>query len=377
MAWPQQPEDGSHHQFYRFLSTARTFRIDTGMNRIRTLVGVLLVLIGNFFSVLSLLTSSASKNRCALSVPKSTTTRCTAHTARPSMSVWNASSGLLDDLSNPFVQSMEELGYNDGQKEKIASELDRAELTSLSWSVWDAMFSDFLNRPEIISEQLQTDFGFSPLLAHQTRAALVHALRRELPARSSPPLLETNTNNGGQAKSSKFSPHATESDKGPSSSMPLSSTDGPTNEYHNSVVISNSSAPPKPLFKQTVVNEHAKRRKQEPASRDYGLPADVKHLYPALYNELQAFYDFMTVPSTISQETPIKQATANVYLRHARLFLGWYVKTILADSNTRDLSLETIIPNKEKKSASIILQFLMFLRTDRKISVSYEARYVV
>jgi len=85
----------------------------------------------------------------------------------------------------------------------------------------------------------------------------------------------------------------------------------------------------------------------------------------------------MTRPSTASQEAPIRPATANVYMRHAKLFLGWFLSQREKDGDSAfdksTVSLFDVVPDKEKKSADCFLEFILWLRTNRNISISYEA----
>jgi hypothetical protein len=105
---------------------------------------------------------------------------------------------------------------------------------------------------------------------------------------------------------------------------------------------------------------------------EYGLPRNCALQYPLLAAELDDFSTFMTQPSTDSQENPVRPATAEVYLRHAKLFLGWYVHEHNA-VDPRELSIYNVIPTKEKESADSFISFLLWLRKTRHISVSYEA----
>ena len=159
----------------------------------------------------------------------------------------------------------------------------------------------------------------------------------------------------------------------------------------------------RPLFKSVVVNQRAKQRKRTnndnddsnnttvTTSNDYGLAPDFKTLFPKMAAELGEFYTFMTRPATSSQDDIIRPATASVYMRHAKQFLGWYVATYHNDGNndninesnednvnhhqdkSQPLSLYTIFPDKEKHSADVVLNFILWLRSTRSISVSYEA----
>ena len=148
----------------------------------------------------------------------------------------------------------------------------------------------------------------------------------------------------------------------------------------------------RPLYKTVIVNPKASKRraasKKDAESTDknsgheYGLPSDYQMKYPKLAEELEAFYAFMTRPSTNSQEDTIRPATASVYMRHAKQFLGWYAvthnntqseETEVGFDNDSQLSLYTIFPDKEKKSADAVLEFILWLRSSRDISTSYEA----
>ena len=115
----------------------------------------------------------------------------------------------------------------------------------------------------------------------------------------------------------------------------------------------------------------------------------------------------MTQPTPYAQEDPIREATAKVYIRHAKLFLGWYLNKYSqmaqqnqsqiqgdqkGDQNHDDLnkatshgvqsksslndktvSLFEIVPNKEKDSATPLIEFILWLRSARDVSVSYES----
>jgi len=57
-----------------------------------------------------------------------------------------------------------------------------------------------------------------------------------------------------------------------------------------------------------------------------GTSTNDEQIYSNLFAELDSFWEFMTVPQTSSvAEPPIRERTAEVYMRHARLFLGWIV----------------------------------------------------
>jgi hypothetical protein len=236
---------------------------------------------------------------------------------------------------------------------------------------------DFTNRPEVLSSCLQSDFGLKPLIAHQTRAAILHALRQRM--QQPQPQEGTTTKAAGQESS------VNENENQEHGAMAWTTGKETVMAGTNNDV---SSQPPqeevkveRPLYKSVVVNKPAKQRKaQTGTTRDYGLPRDCSAMYPQLALELDSFMEFMTRPTTDSQEDPLRPATATVYLRHARLFLGWYVNehvvSGLTESEKRKLSMFTIIPTKDKDSADCILEFLLWLRSARQISVSYEANFL-
>jgi len=205
---------------------------------------------------------------------------------------------------------------------------------------------DFRSRPEVFSKLLQSDFGFDALDAHRLRAIVMRA---------------------DVAKDNR-APKQDEED----TSIP-STTRGDnfiTNESVTHVLVTKHTD-----FKKVVVNEKAKKRKGI-QDGDYGLPLDCHELYPVLGEELDQFYIFMTKPSAKSQDSPIREATAQVYMRHARQFLGWYVQSFLSDKSFEERGSVTvfdIISSPEKESAAPILEFIIWLRSNRNISVSYEA----
>lgn len=114
---------------------------------------------------------------------------------------------------------------------------------------------------------------------------------------------------------------------------------------------------------------------------EYGLK-DLSRM-PSLSTELDSFYAFMIEPSPSSQEEPIRKTTADVYLRHCRLFLGWF----LSNGSNRNgaseptnisidhlsLSLKDIFVDKMRESAEPVFRFIKWLRATRKVSVAYEA----
>ena len=130
-------------------------------------------------------------------------------------------------------------------------------------------------------------------------------------------------------------------------------------------------------FKNLVVNKKAQKRRKAADKYEYGLPTDYPIKYPKLASDLDEFFTFMTQPSTHSQEDPIRPATAEVYIRHAKQFLGWYVHFNTDTNQTalngdKDLSVFQLFETMEKESAKHVIDFILWLRS-RDVSVSYEA----
>lgn len=130
-----------------------------------------------------------------------------------------------------------------------------------------------------------------------------------------------------------------------------------------------------PNFKTVVVNEPAHlRHKSNSTAAAYGLPKDCSSTHPILSDEMEQFLYFMTQPTTTSQEAPIRLATAEVYMRHARLFLGWYLSRRSQQlQDPSKISLQQIFPSPNKQGAEPVVQFIVWLRTARHCSTSYEA----
>ena len=277
---------------------------------------------------------------------------------------------------------------------------------------------DFVDRPEAFSSMLMTDFGFPVLVAHQTRALVMAAINNSNSnnntnhnnknnSNEDDAVVDTTKNNNsndallkvsndelqshsmvGNDNAKKLNNGKIDSDRDPSLAADGStvvadiSTSTSTNEKTKQKTFTDKE------FRSTIVNEQSKRRQRSVEDYNYGLPKDYAILYPKLASELEDYYTFMTQPSTYSQESPIRDATAKVYLNHARLFLGWCCQNAKTDGSgdsnkdeeeeketgfpNNDLSIFAVVPNKEKESAENIIRFILWMRT-RDISVSYEA----
>ena len=302
--------------------------------------------------------------------------------------------------------------------EQIYAYLRNSGIIPLSSSSLEGLFllaRDFVDRPEQLSSLLIADFGFPPLVAHQTRALAFAALRGELQLDDS-----DDDDDDSKKKTSRYFNISTTNNEHQPTTITLSQNktngiiESSTNDNknystrHNRTIHTEEThhedTPPllrkfsDKEFRSSVVNEPARKRKSSVKSYKYGLQKGYETNYPKLASELEEFYIFMTEPNTFSQENPIRAATAKVYMNHAKLFLGWCCsikETNATEHNTNqnnnngknfneqatmtaaeevkaEFSLFDFVPNKEKESSNDIIQFIIWLRS-REVSVSYEA----
>jgi hypothetical protein len=254
-----------------------------------------------------------------------------------------------------FMEYLESSSLSTQTKSSIVSTLKKIGFTN---SEQLQEFSrDFVDRPETLSKVLQEDFGLSVLMSHQLRYLLIRMVKDNM--------LEPQRIVKDENKRLIESP----------------------------IIIKGlSNVPVKtdikmPLFKTVVVNQKAKQRhgpmiqksdeEQEKliGSYNYGFSSTD---YPRLAEELQDFMRFMTQPQTNGQEPPIRKTTAQVYIRHAKLFLGWWIqleqkKGPIDETDPTNLSLRTIFPHSQSSSAEPIISFILWLRQERKVTDSYEA----
>lgn len=135
----------------------------------------------------------------------------------------------------------------------------------------------------------------------------------------------------------------------------------------------------KSSFKEYRVKNQRRRAgvsgESETKKQNYGLRDD--DISPKLRGQLEDFLMHMTENNPLSQEPPIRLSTAEVYLRHAKLFCGWWI-SVHADTVAagKEVSLEDIFPTKEKKGAAALYTFIRWLKQERDISDSYEANFL-
>jgi hypothetical protein len=263
-------------------------------------------------------------------------------------------------------QVMTARGFSERIQSKIQQRLAMAGFESLQELA--LLAKDFVDRPEVFSELLQSDFAFDALMAHRVRAVVMDVI---LESSESSPSEQPQTNAVEPAAHRSNAAGVRGTTVIASIGTPFETTVESSVEESSNTNVSDDK-PKKPIFKQVIVNEKAKQRKMEVAD-DYGLPKEYAAVYPQLAREMEGFLEFMTKPSTISQESPIRKATAEVYVRHAKQFLGWFLHKQGESLDASHASIYDIVPNKGKESADSFLEFILWLRHNRSISVSYEA----
>jgi hypothetical protein len=76
----------------------------------------------------------------------------------------------------------------------------------------------------------------------------------------------------------------------------------------------------------------------------------------------------------------VRAATAEVYVRVVKLALGWIRSRpsgalrsdALSSETSGELSLRSVFRDSSKASASVVFEFLQYLRDERSVSASYE-----
>ncbi len=235
--------------------------------------------------------------------------------------------------------------------------------------------ADFEHRPEVLSQVLQNDFHLLPLTSHQLRAALINFLKFNRQQNDDHHIMlssthqdeavtNVETHNNLTLISNIGSNTTTTTNNNNNYNLKKSSIDDVTQDERDDLKIP---------FNSFVVNDKAKSRFQN--KDNYGLPKDFSNMYPILSKEINNdFLNFMIKPIAAAQESPIREATATVYVRHARLFLGWYLNHD-EHKTKQNISLVDIIPNAEATSVQPIIDFILWLRKERNISESCKCHF--
>eukprot|EP00984_Skeletonema_dohrnii_P002129 scaffold724_cov107-Skeletonema_dohrnii-CCMP3373.AAC.5 len=311
---------------------------------------------------------------------------------------------------------------------------------------------DFASRPEIISQILIQDFQWNAIDAHRARVGITNLVKERLQTNIDHIMLLQSKET--QSNLSLPLPNVVEALPQSTEIENKQSTDEANNKQEQE-------APPKPKlapWKSVLVNDKAKLRRtvkerKKPGNVDdktsvpeadkdsynYGLLDNHidRATYHTLFEELENLWSFMTVHQSASvSEPPIRDRTAEVYMRHARLFLGWVVdargnildmdllneldkgddaveeqsatkssspltastskasviseainvrkamwkklqqrigKDATSADLKRNLSLTDIFLDQNTESATSIVQYILWMRSERSISSNYEA----
>jgi hypothetical protein len=183
----------------------------------------------------------------------------------------------------------------------------------------------FIQREEVLSQILIQDFSWEVMDAHRARVGMIELVHRQSVETERPRL---------------HSPEAERKDEGIPVSQPIIRSLVAENETDadNTKVINVQQEPDPEVklasWKSVLVNDKAKLRRtkkqsngQEVSSNkdtySYGLASTDREVYSTLFEELDNYWSFMTVPQTSTfAEPPIREKTAEVYRTHSRLFLG-------------------------------------------------------
>lgn len=318
---------------------------------------------------------------------------------------------------------------------------------------------DFASRPEVISQILIQDFQWNAIDAHRARVGITNLVKDKIQTNIGLGRLQTNIDEGmllqgSEMQSSISLPPPNVVEVLPQSSEKAENKQSP-DEVNNEQVQEASPKPKLAPWKSVLVNDKAKLRRTvkdrnklgnddskasaaDVDSYNYGLidnHAD-RTIYQTVFEELENFWSFMTVHQAASvSEPPIREKTAEVYMRHARLFLGWVVdargnildmdilneldkgdddvevhtatksspltastskasviseainvrramwkrlqqrigKDASPTDMKRNLSLTDIFLDQNTESAKCIVQYILWMRSERSISSNYEA----
>ena len=314
---------------------------------------------------------------------------------------------------------------------------------------------DFASRPEIISQLLIQDFQWNAIDAHRARVGISSLVASKF---------KTVTNNSAVVLEKDGTLYSDPPLSSQTAVLDIVEEESADKKYDNETT-SEEEIETQPVkvapWKSVLVNDKAKLRRgvnkrneqsnaevktsdatnNDKDSYNYGLidNDEDRATYQTIFEELDSYWSFMTVHQAASvSEPPIRERTAEVYMRHARLFLGWCVdarenildvdvlKTFedsddsimnenqsattssspLASSTSkasavneaidvrkamwkrlearigkdatianlkRNLSLSDIFINQNTESATSIIHYILWMRSERNISSNYEA----
>jgi hypothetical protein len=242
-----------------------------------------------------------------------------------------------------------------------------------------AVFRDYY-RAQLISEAvraLQTDFGVQSVIqAHCLRAALWQMYRDEEEQEEQaqqhlvPVEAPTTTTLRTIALIEEATPPRAVQ---PAKRTVLMSDLLSVKDMMNATLPENVIVPPNQPPRTTLLYKQVALTRTVPRRRTY---SDTE-IPPSLREELEVqYYQHFLIRATPATPTPLRAATAQTYLRHARLFVQWYLSTttMTTDQDQRISSLADILDaSGDEQSIQCFWDFCAYLRAERGIAKSYEA----
>jgi integrase len=255
---------------------------------------------------------------------------------------WSLRLRASEDANDRFFQVFRDLGFRN--EADLQQSLENKGLWNNGSQLLETICRDFYSsqRPEQLTKMLQEDFHLEALQAHMIRSTLWSLYAKEEEEKE---------------KSVSESSLILESEK----------TSVPTKH----VIVNNAVNITRPRFKEVALLSTPSNRSAYGLASIFGEGENS-----VLQVEIDDFWhEFMTRPNPYHPTAnPLRNETAKVYVRHANLFLGWYLQNHVAfRTNMTSTSLRSIFKDDSVESVSILLDFIRWLREDRKISASYEA----
>jgi hypothetical protein len=260
-----------------------------------------------------------------------------------------------DNNDDEFFRVFHDLGFQ--KDEDLQTALEKEGL----WNNNDGSGSHLLQticrdyytsqQPDQLTRMLQDDFNLKALQAHTVRSTLWSLYSRQ----------EIVADNKGKPGVLSHQPSET-----------LGVQESDDVSVRTNPAIFNASNVSRPLFRDVGLLVSSNRSTYGLHSIFSGGPNNS-----VLQAELDEFWhEFMTRPNPYHPTAnPLRNETAKVYVRHANLFLGWFLhhRVDPKENTMTSISLRNIFKDDSVESVSILLEFIRWLREERKIGASYEA----
>lgn len=265
---------------------------------------------------------------------------------RPIVSLHASSCPENDDV---FLLAFRRLGFQN--EDALLASLEKEGLWTNNSDILQTICRDYYSnqQPDHLSRMLQQDFHLNALMAHTVRSTLWSLYSHQ-----------ESTND-----------EVTIDLSGTMESVPPEETNDPLATARSSSINFDAVNVSRPLFKQVRIQSHLTNRSEYGLAsiledgKDYVLQAEIDEFW----------HEFMTRPNPYHPTAnPLRNETAKVYVRHASLFLGWFLHNHMDKiDDLTSVSLCHIFEDDSVESVSILLDFVRWLREDRNIAASYEA----